>query len=222
MTEAIQQGTEAWFAARVGKATASRVADIMAKISGGKPAASRANYKAELVCERLTGAKAESFSSAAMQWGTDHEDEARSAYSFQTNSDVEQVGFVDHPAVSLSGASPDGLVGTDGLLEIKCPNTATHIDTLLTGKVADKYVIQMQWQMACTGRRWCDFVSYDPRMPEELRLFVRRVDRDDARIAELEAEVRTFIAEVDHTCDQLKALYAPANDIGAPNLLRAG
>lgn len=222
MSADVQQRTDAWFAARVGKATASRVADIVAKISGGKPSASRANYRAQLVCERLTGKQEEGYSNAAMQWGTEHEDDARRAYSFQTSNDVTEVGFVDHPRVPLSGASPDGLVGEDGLLEIKAPQTATHIDTLLSGKIADKYIVQMQWQLACTGRKWCDFVSYDPRMPAELRLFVRRVDRDDERIAELEREVSAFITEVDRTCDNLKAMYAPANDTNAVNILRAG
>lgn len=221
MSAVVEQGTEAWFQARLGKATASRVSDIVARTKSGY-SASRANYAAQLVCERLTGQRADSFSNAAMQWGTDHEPDARAAYSFMKDVDVEEVGFVDHPSVVLSGASPDGLIGADGLLEIKCPNTATHIETLLSGTIADKYHVQMQWQLACTGRTWCDFVSYDPRMPEELRLFVQRVPRDAERIAELEREVTSFIADVDRTCDRLRALYVPANENTAPNVLRAG
>lgn len=202
----VDQRSEEWFRARLGKATASRVSDVVARTKSGY-SASRANYAAQLVCERLTGVQADSFSSAAMQWGTDHEDDARAAYSFMRDVDVQAVGFVDHPMVSEAGASPDGLVGSDGLLEIKCPNTATHIDTLLNDAIADKYIIQMQWQLACCDRQWCDFASYDPRMPENMRLYVRRIDRDRARIAELEAEVGKFLDEVETTVARLNARY---------------
>ncbi len=215
----MEQRSDEWFAARLGKATASRVADIVAKTKTGY-SASRANYLAQLVCERMTGTKADSFSNAAMMWGTEVEPEARAAYSFERDVDVEEVGFIDHPALA-AGASPDGLVGADGMLEVKCPNTATHIETLLSGKVADKYVVQMQWQMACTGRQWCDFVSYDPRMREGLKIFIQRVPRDAERIAELEAEVAKFTAEVDATIDRLNGLLA-SNDDTPTNILMAG
>lgn len=198
----IEQGTPEWFAQRLGKVTASRVADVIAKTKSGY-SASRANYMAQLVAERLTGNTQESFSSSAMQWGTNTEPEARSAYVFHADCDVEEIGFAPHPTITMSGASPDGLIGDDGMCEIKCPNTSTHIETLLGGKVPEKYVTQMQWQMACTGRKWCDFVSYDPRMPERMRLFIQRVPRDDKRIDELESEVVGFLAEVD---EQVKAL----------------
>lgn len=200
------QRTDEWFAARLGKATASRIADIVARTKSGY-SASRANYAAQLVAERLTGTVAESFSNAAMQWGTATEPEARAAYEWETDATVVEVGFIDHPRIAMAGASPDGLVGDDGLVEIKCPNVATHIETLLGGTVPAKYVTQMQWQMACTGRRWCDFVSYDPRLPDEMRLFVQRVERDDARISELEKEVETFLAEVDDTVRRLRERY---------------
>ena len=192
----MEQRSDAWFAARLGKATGSRIADIVAKTKSGT-SASRANYAAQLIAERLTGKVAETYTNGAMQWGTDTEPEARDAYCFYRDADVQEVGFIDHPAIAMSGASPDGLVGDDGMVEIKCPNTATHLDTLLSGKVAGKYVIQMQWLMACTGRAWCDFVSYDPRLPEAMRLFVTRIDRDDNRIAELEGEVIQFLSEID-------------------------
>lgn len=221
MTADIIQRSDEWFAARLGKATASRVADIVARTKSGY-SASRANYAAQLVCERMTGTKAESYMNAAMQWGVDTEADARAAYSFMHDVDVEEVGFIDHPALHFSGASPDGLVGADGMVEIKCPISATHIDTLLNDTVADKYVVQMQWQLACTGRAWCDFVSYDPRLPEEMRLYVRRFPRDAERIAELEREVATFLSEVDRTVDALKARYMPANDSAAANILMAG
>lgn len=210
----IEQGSDAWRAVRLGKVTASRVADVVAKTKSG-PSASRANYLAQLVAERLSGEAQESFSSAAMQWGTDMEPEARLAYVFRTDAMVDEVGFVPHPSIVMAGASPDGLVGDDGLVEIKCPNTATHIDTLVGRAVPGKYVTQIQWQLACTGRAWCDFVSFDPRMPEEMRLFVQRVERDDTRIAELEAEVIAFLADLDATVASLTALY------GAPELKAA-
>lgn len=202
----IAQGTPEWLAQRCGKATASRMADITARTKTGW-GASRANYAAELVAERLTGSPAERFTNAAMAWGTEHEDEARAAYQIEALCTVEQCGFIDHPTIAMAGASPDGLIGTDGLLEIKCPNTATHIDTLLSQSVPDKYVKQMLWQMACTGRQWCDFASYDPRLPESMRLFVKRVERDEAAINQLEDDVIAFLAEVETTVRGLRDLY---------------
>lgn len=199
------QGSDEWHEARLGRVTASRVADVIAKTKSG-PAASRKNYEAQIIAERLTGEKAETFSNAAMQWGTETEAEARSAYSFHVGIDVEEVGFVVHPDIEASGASPDGLIGDDGMVEIKCPNTATHIDTLLSGKVPTKYQTQMQWQMACTGRYWCDFVSFDPRLPEKQRLFIQRVDRDEERIEDLQSEVVEFLAEIDRKIAALNNL----------------
>jgi len=199
----MQQRSEEWFQARIGKATGSRIADVVAKTKTGY-GASRANYMGQLIAERLTGEPAESYTNAAMQWGIDTEPYARSAYEFYYNTEVDLVGFVDHPRIDMSGASPDGRVGSDGMLELKCPNTATHIETLLTGKVADKYVIQMLWQMACDEREWCDFGSFDPRMPEEMRLFVKRVYRDDKRIKELESEIEKFLEELENKIVQLQ------------------
>ena len=202
----MEQGSADWFAARCGRVTASRVADVVARTKTGY-SASRANYLAQLVAERLTGDVAESYTNAAMAWGTEMEPEARTAYEFLHNAAVTEVGFVEHPGIAMAGASPDGLVGDDGLVEIKCPQTATHIETLRGGTVPGKYLTQMLWQMACTGRQWCDFVSYDPRMPDAMRLFVKRVPRDDARIAELEAEVVAFLTELDTTVAELTRLY---------------
>lgn len=200
------QQTPEWFAARCGKVTASRIADMMAKTKSGW-GASRANYAAQLVAERLTGSPAEMFSNAAMKWGTETEPQARAAYEFYSGNSVSEVGFIVHPAISASGASPDGLVADAGLVEIKCPQTATHIETLLGGDVPAKYNYQMQWQMACTGRDWCDWVSYDPRMPESMRLFIKRVPKDAALIASLETEVMAFLAEVDATTKTLATKY---------------
>lgn len=194
-TSAIEQGSDDWKALRIGKATASRMADICAKTKTGW-GASRANYAAQLIAERLTGTVAESYTNAAMEWGTATEADARAAYAFHQNKAVELSTFVPHPSIEMSGASPDGLIGIDGLVEIKCPNTATHIDTLLKRTVPEKYILQMHWQMACTNRQWCDFVSFDPRMPENLRLFVKRIQRDGVLLLDLEDKVKDFLSEV--------------------------
>lgn len=197
------QGTPEWLQARAGCLTASAIADIMAKGKGGAESAGRANLRARLVAERLTGTPTETFQSEAMRWGTEQETFARAAYEIRCRVMVDQVGLVMHPELAFAGASPDGLVGDDGLVEIKSPNTATHIEYLLDGNPPRKYQPQMLWQMECTGRAWCDFVSYDPRMPEELQLLVVRFERDDQRIKELRDEAVRFLAEVESTIDQL-------------------
>jgi len=202
MIEMMDQGSEEWFTIRIGKVTASRVADVIAKTKTGY-SASRDNYMAQLVCERLTGQKGESFTNAAMQHGTDTEPLARAAYEAFKDVLVDEVGFVPHPTIKMAGASPDGMVGDDGLLEIKCPNTATHIETLLSESVPGKYFTQMQFQLSCTGRQWCDFVSFDNRLPEELQLFVKRVPRDEVFIRLIEAEIVQFIAELDDKINKL-------------------
>lgn len=203
----IAQGTPEWFAARLGNVTGSRVADLLAKTKSG-PSASRANYMAELICERLTGQQGERFTNAAMQWGTETEPQARAAYEFLTDRAVVETGFVPHPTIEGFGASPDGLVEGDGLLEIKCPNTATHIETLLSEAVPGKYMTQMQAQMACTGRAWCDFVSFDPRMPGDLQIWIKRVDRDAAFITEMEGAISAFLAELGDKLESLRARYS--------------
>jgi putative phage-type endonuclease len=199
------QRSEAWFQSRLGRVTASRVADVIAKTKSGY-STSRDNYMAQLVCERLTGQQGESFTNAAMQHGTDTEPLARSAYEAHADLMVEETGFVQHPKIEMAGASPDGLVGLFGMLEIKCPNTATHIDTLLTQSVPTKYITQMQWQMRCCERQWCDFVSFDPRLPQELQLFVKRVEFDASYVAMLEEEVIKFLAELDDKVNKLNNL----------------
>lgn len=200
----MDQRTDEWFAARCGRVTASRIADVMARTKSGY-AASRANYLAQLVCERLTGEVAPSFTNAAMEWGTEKEPEARAAYSAKTGEIVEETGFHKHPTLE-AGASPDGLVGDDGLVEIKCPNSATMIEYLRTRQIPHKYLLQMQWQMLCTDRQWCDFVAYDPRLGERLQLLVIRVERDPALIAEIESEVTQFLRELDQTVSELKEI----------------
>jgi hypothetical protein len=202
------QQTPEWFLARVGKATASRVKDIVAKTKTGA-AASRKNYAVELALERLTGSKKEGFTNAAMQFGIDQEPYAKLAYENRTGQLIADVGFIDHPTIPMSGASPDGFPG-EGLIEIKCPNSATHLDNLLRGSADPEYLPQMYWQMAVTGRPWCDFVSFDPRFPEHLQLAIYRVNTDAQKIKELENEVSQFLAEVDLIVEKLNGIASPS------------
>tara|TARA_R110000868_G_scaffold49026_4_gene158422 strand:+ start:1114 stop:1731 length:618 start_codon:yes stop_codon:yes gene_type:complete len=201
----MEQRSSEWFSARLGKVTASRVADIVSKTKSGY-STSRANYMAELIVERLTGKAADHYQTAAMAWGTNTEPMALSSYEEHTGGLVEEVGFVPHPSIAMSGASPDGLVKDDGLVEIKCPNTATHIETVLGQEAPAKYLPQMQWQMACTGRDFCDFVSFDPRLPDDMQLFIRTVRRDAEMIKNLEEEVSKFLVEMDAKIVQLRNL----------------
>lgn len=203
----MEQRSEEWFAVRLGKATASRIADIVGRTKTGGYASGRANYKAQLVRERLLGVPEEGYTNAAMQWGIDKEPEARRAYEFHADCDVSEIGFIDHPSIAMAGCSPDGLIGEFGMVELKCPIPATHQDILLGKSFPDKYVKQALWQLACSGRQYCDLVSYDPRWPEAMRLFVQRVERDDEAIAELENDVATFLREVGDTVDELVSLY---------------
>ena len=202
----MEQRTDEWYEARLGKVTASRVADIVAKTKSGY-STSRESYMNELLCERLTGKRTILFQTAAMAWGTNTELMAVLAYEAKTGNLVEGVGFVPHPTIESSGASPDGLVDHDGLIEIKCPNTSTHLDTVLASIPPAKYVTQMQWQMACTGRQWCDFISYDPRLPEKMQIFIQRVPRDDTMIANLEKEVNLFLKEMGDKIALLDAAF---------------
>lgn len=203
----VEQGSAEWIQLRCGKATASRVADVMAKLKTkpNEEAAPRSNYRTELVCERLTGRAADHFVSFDMEWGTANEPLARAAYEIHFGADVDSVGFATHPRIAGFGASPDGLIGKDGLIEIKCPKTATHIGYLLDNVVPEEYQRQMLAEMACTGRQWCDFISFDPRLPKRLQMFAIRFERDDKRIAEMEQEVEKFLAEVDLTIERLEA-----------------
>lgn len=201
----IDQRSPEWFAQRNGKVTASRIAEMIAKTKTGY-GAGRENYMAQLVVERITGQTTESKPTAAMQWGTDQEPFARAAYEAAQGVMVEEVGFIPHPTIPMSGASPDGLVGDDGCVEIKCPNTAQMIDALLTQSVPHKYLVQIQWQLACTGRAWADYVVFDPRMPKKAQLFVKRVERDQKLIDDLESEVKKFLAEVDEKVSKLQTL----------------
>jgi putative phage-type endonuclease len=205
MDEELQR-TDEWYARRLGKVTASRIADMMAKTKSGW-GASRGNYMAELLVERLTGQRTEGYQSAAMLAGIETEAQAKRAYCFRYGVEIVDVEFVDHPEITMAGASPDGLVGDDGLIEIKSPFTATHIHWLRGGPIDDKYLKQVQFQMACTGRVWCDFVSFDQRMPEHMALFVQRVRRDQGFIGNLEHEVRVFLRELEEMQAELMRMY---------------
>lgn len=203
-----QQSPE-WFSARLGKVTASRISDVMAKTKTG-PSASRKNYLMQLLCERLTGRKEESYVNAAMQRGTELEAIARSAYEVDKGVMVEEVGFVLCPGIEMAGASPDGLVGDDGLIEIKCPNTAQHVEFLRTGKIDPGYELQMLFQMICTGRQWCDYVSFDDRLPEELQYRCKRYQYNETQAAQVTGEVLSFLLELDQLEAELKTMQAAA------------
>ena len=198
----MEQRSAEWFSARLGCATASKFRAVMSKLKSGKPAQARIDYAIELVTERLSGQPTPHFTTAAMQWGVDQEPGARIEYEFKRSVEVIEIGFVRHPSL-LTGASPDGLVGEEGLIEIKCPSSVTHVETLLGG-MPDDHLPQIQGQLWVTGRAWCDFVSYDPRMPKALQLYVQRIPRDDIYIANLDLEVRQFLAEVDDLERQLR------------------
>ncbi len=207
--ESTVQLSEAWFAARRGKVTASRVGDVIAMTKSGW-GAGRAGYMAELITEILTGKTFERFQSEAMGWGVEKEPDARNAYMFFRDVEVLPAEFILHPRISESGASPDGLIGDDGLLEIKCPQTSTHIETLLNNTCSSRYITQMQWQMACTGRKWCDFASFDPRMPAHMQLFVRRFERNPKEIDQLEKDVVQFLKEMHAKIAALQEKYGNA------------
>ncbi|MDE1188544.1 MAG: YqaJ viral recombinase family protein [Pantoea sp.] len=200
----MEQRTDEWFAARCGKVTASRLADVMARTKSGY-SASRQNYMAELICQRLTGKSQEGFTNAAMQRGTELEPVAREMYVLnQFDAQVVETGFVNHPEISGFGASPDGLVNDDGLIEIKCPNTWTHLETLKSGKPPLRYLLQMHAQMMCTGRKWCDFVSYDDRLPPELAYFETRIHLDETLVAEITGELKSFLAELEKEIEGIR------------------
>jgi len=202
----MDQRSDEWFQTRLGKVTASRISDVIAKTKTGV-STSRYNYLIQLVSERLTGKKNDNvFINQAMQDGIDREEIAKTLYTLK-HGDVDEVGFIDHPTIAMSGASPDGaLHGVNGGIEIKCPIETTHTNTLMTQSVPTKYIPQMQWQMACAGYDFVDFISYNPNFPDHLQLFVKRLDRDNDYIRQLESEVSAFLAEVEQQILKLKEL----------------
>jgi putative phage-type endonuclease len=201
----MEQRTDEWFKARLGKVTASKVSDVLAKIKSGE-AAVRRNYKMQLATERLTNQKTDTYINQAMQDGIDREDTAREIYEIVRDIKVEQVGFIDHPTIKMAGASPDGLLPDNGVLEIKCPIETTHTTNLLERKLPSRYVSQVQWQIACTGAEYANFVSYNPNFEPKLQLMFIEVERDNEYIEMLEEEVSTFLLEVDEVVKTLREL----------------
>ena len=197
------QGTDEWKLARAGKVTASRIADALSFVKGAE-GASRVNYRLELVTERLTGQPVESFTNSYMEWGTQQEPFAREAYEKARLEFVVETGFIDHPSIPMSGASPDGLVGSDAIIEIKCPKSNTHLSYITDDKIPEKYKKQMMWQLICTGRKYCNFVSFDPRFPENLQLFIKRFEPEPEELLKLESEVAVFLATVDELETKLR------------------
>lgn len=209
-----EQGTHEWFQARAGKITASEVCDAISFLkraskngTKGDSSEARENYKVAIVSEILSGeCDLDGYISKCMKEGTENEPFARAAYEVRYDVSVEKVGFVIHPTIERSGASPDGLVGGDGGIEIKCPKTKTHLRYLSAGILPPEYEAQVMWNLACTGLDWWDFVSFDDRLPSRYKLFVKRVQRDEARIKEIEDGVRQFLAEVDEMIVNLEKL----------------
>lgn len=202
---ALQRSPE-WFQSRCGSLGASSVYEVVAKTKSGW-SSSRANCEARLIIERITRVPQDGYVNAAMQHGIDTEEQARAFYSFITDNEVEEVGLIKHPNIAWTHASPDGLIGDDGIVELKCPQPAAHL-ALLTGEpIPSKYLTQVGWQMACTGRQWADFVSYSPAFPENMRMFSKRIERDDKAIGELERLVEDFLAEVDAKIEALTARF---------------
>ena len=196
----MEQRTDEWFQARLGKVTASKIDDVVVKVKNGESQYKR-KYRTHLITEILTGKPVKIFINEFMKHGIEYEDEARNLYmdkkGYLKDVDVKEEGFVDHPTVSRSGASPDGLVRLNGLIEIKCPQAITHTEMLQNGNIPKRYIHQMQWQLACTGRDWCDFVCYHPDFPDDYKIFIKRVDRDNDLIARLEKDVQDFVIEVE-------------------------
>jgi hypothetical protein len=202
------QGSELWAELRCGDVTASRAADVIAMIEKGKnkgqEKAERSDYRTELICERLTGIPYQHVITREMQWGRDHEDAAADAYASHTGAPVARCGYVIHPTIARFGSSPDRWVGDVGLLQIKCPKTNTHLEWMMAGTIPVKHVAQMLAEFSCDpARQWCDFMSFDPRLPEHLQKFILRYHRDDKLIVGLEAEVRHFNLEIERVMQSL-------------------
>lgn len=219
----VEQGSAEWHALRLGKVTASRVIDICRKVKSGDSSASRANYKAELILERLTNVFTEGYQSPDMVTGKEREADARAEYELRHRCEVEQVGFVDHPTIPMSGASFDGLIKINdvyvGFIELKCPKPATHLEYLRGGVVPTEYRQQVNWGFSCLPTlQWGDFISYNPDFPAAMQLFVKRTPRDPALINEAETAVRTFLAEVDQETAELRATYIERRNVLAEKL----
>ncbi len=201
------QDTEQWRLDRCGSVGASEIADATRRLKNGSPAASRASLMARKIAERLTGRPVRTFQSQAMLEGLQKEPQARAAYELQSGNAVTETGIVKHPTIPWTHASPDGLVGENAVLEVKCPEHAAHLDTLLKRSIDPDYYIQIQWQMACTERYWAHFVSYHPDFPPSMQLYVQRIDWDHGLVKELEMGVIAFIEELETKLTDLRQQY---------------
>ncbi|WP_336277118.1 lambda exonuclease family protein [Bartonella sp. CB178] len=202
----MEQRTAQWFQARLGKITASNIYSVINKTAKGLPTSKYGDYKIKLITERLTGEVIPYYESDDMQWGVEHEEDAIEEYSFIYDAAVTRCGFVPHPTIEMAGASPDGLIGEYGLIEVKCPRSTTHIRFFINNEIKPEYLAQMQFQMACTGRKWCDFVSYDPRFTghsAHLRLKICRIHRDEEQIEQINETVKAFLAEIEQDMEQI-------------------
>ncbi|UNE54435.1 lambda exonuclease family protein [Bartonella machadoae] len=202
----MEQRTAEWFQARLGKVTASNVYNILSKTAKGLPTSKYEDYKIKLMTERLTGEISQSYITPSMQWGIEHEEDALKEYEFIYDADVIKCGFIPHPTIEMAGASPDGLIGEDGLVEVKCPQSTTHLRFFMYDEIKPEYIAQMQFQMACTGRKWCHFISYNPQFVGRstgLRMKVKRIHRDDEQIEQLTKAVEVFLAEIEQDMEQI-------------------
>ena len=188
---------------RIGCLTASRIGDVLAVKKDGKPTAARLDYMKQLVAERMTDVAAEFYVTGDMQWGIDQEDCARQVYEAETGAIVIECGSVPHPRIEHALATPDGLVGADGMIEIKCPKTTTYVGWLLNGGVPEQHKAQMLWQIACTGRKWCDFIAFDPRIVKGPKVMIRRFEPKADEIAKIESEAVRFLDEVEALFQQV-------------------
>jgi len=204
VSDLILQGTDEWLAARRGNVTGSRIKDVLANGRGGGESLTRKKYIYQIALERVTGITPDSYKSDAMERGNILEPDAVAVYEWQTGNVSDEVGFVYHPTIDRYGASPDRLIGDDGVIEVKSVMPHTHIDWMKAGVVPSEHKKQMQSEMDVTGRKWCDFVSYCPELPIEIQLFVVRLDRDEDFIKEMHEKIAIFLKEVDDMVDWIK------------------
>ncbi|AQX28205.1 MULTISPECIES: lambda exonuclease family protein [unclassified Bartonella] len=204
----MKQRTAEWFQAHLGKVTTSNIYNLLNKTAKGLPTSKYEEYKIKLMTERLVGEISHSYTTSAMQRGIEYEEDALKEYAFIYDTEVTQCGFIQHPTIQMVGASSDGFVGENGLVEIKCPRSVNHLRFWITEKIKPEYLAQMHFQMACTGRQWCDFVSYDPRFSGQsahLRLKVQRIHRNDEQIEAINQAVETFLEEIEQEIKQITA-----------------
>lgn len=207
----MEQRTAEWFQARLGKVTASNIYNVLSKTAKGTPTNKYEDYKIKLITERLTEEVSQFYTTPAMQWGIEHEEDALKEYAFIYDTEITQCGFIQHPTIKMAGASPDGFIGDDGLVEVKCPQSPNHLRFFIDDNIKPEYRAQMQFQMACTGRKWCDFISYDPRFTRQstyLRMKIKRIHRDEEQIEQINQAVEVFLAEIEQEMEKISTKAA--------------